>query len=156
MKFNWKWMCQESFLLVVGILAIISLCTAHKWGLPDMGFIYTFASIVALGCFACVFATISTGETYYKYHIVDKKSFQSHIFENLLLLSCNDFAWSFTSKIEEIHQLKEIKVIEYYNIKKKSVKYYLIPYQQLDEIKAADQTAKRAAKKARKKNESSA
>jgi len=153
MKFNWKWMYQESFLLVVGIVAVIVLFNAHKMDLPNMGFIYTFASIVALGCFTCIFATLSVGETYYKYFMLDKEEFQSHVFENMLVLSLDDIAYTFTSKVDEIHALKEIKAIEYYNIKKKEVKWRLIPYQQLDEMKAAEMTVKRAAKKAGKKNE---
>ena len=153
MKFNWRWLWQESFLLFFGIVCTVLLCTLHMFELPDIGFPYIMLSVIALGCFACIFATLSTGETYYKYYMIDKEAFQSYVFENMLVLSHKDVAWTFTSNIDEIHALKEIKAIEYFNIKKKQVKWRLIPYQQLDEIRAAKLTAKRAAKKARKKNE---
>jgi hypothetical protein len=151
MKFNWSWVYQESFLLVVGIIAVITLFNAHKLGLPVIGFIYALASIVAIACFGCVFATVSIGETYYKYYMIDKESFQSHVFKNMLVLSLDDIAHTFTYKVDEIHALKEIKAVAYYNIKKKEVRWRLIPYQQLSELNTAIKKAVKSEVKAQRK-----
>jgi len=150
MKFNWKWFSGVSVLLTIAIAGIIMLFNIHNYGSVVIGG-YVFVGLITGLCLLCVYLNISDGEAYYQYFTLPKDQWNISLYQNMIILSRHNLAWSYTHRVDDINKLDEIKSVQYYNIWKKTIKWYPIPYQQLDENKAAELTVKRAAKKARKK-----
>lgn len=146
MKLNRKWLVGEIFLALIALAGMVLLCTLHNIDLPTKGFAYTFTGLITAACCICVF-TAKFGEVYYQYFTLSKEELITHIYENMIVIAYHDYAWTYNQRIDEIHALKEIKLVQLYNGKKECVKWYPIPYQQLDEMKVDEKMKQKAEKK---------
>jgi hypothetical protein len=78
-----------------------------------------------------LFWDIINGKTFYRYRMIPIEEFKTSVYDNMIVLSLGDLAWSYTYKTDEILKLKEIKSLQFYNIKKVEVEWNIIPYRQL-------------------------
>lgn len=128
MKFNKKWVWSNSFLLGVLIGCIFALFNIYKLP-PDLQFLYIPVGLAAFACGICIIFDWNSGDTYYEKLNIPLSAFTVHQYSNMIVLSHMDFAWSYTYKHEQIGQLKVIKAIQYYNRKKESSSFVLLPYE---------------------------
>ena len=137
MKFNWKWVFENSFVFVILIGCILALFSIDAipiiWA--SKVFIYAIAVASMMGCITVLFCEIPNGETFYSYSIIPIEDFKIDIYDNMICIAYDNHVWTYTYKKDEISKLKEIKAIYFYNIKKVQVKWDILPYQQLKKRK---------------------
>lgn len=68
------------------------------------------------------------GRIYYEYSELPITAFTIYQFSNIVVLANKDHAWTFHQDREKIANLKKMKIITYYDIKKQSTGWLPVPY----------------------------
>ncbi len=133
-KLNVKELWSNSFLFMCGLVAAVALYSIIAEKLPpsiDLNFKIMGAIACGVIVLAVLFITIEyflNGDFYYRIVYVPIKDLEARLYNNMLILAYDNDAWHFTHKFKEIAKKDKIRVIKYYNRKKKYLSYKISPY----------------------------
>lgn len=133
MKLNSKWVIELAFMFLMFLAGLCLTISLLKGQIKEEGmwFFYIFAIALMIVPIMCELYHIFYGNTYYEYFFIPMEKFKKRLCDNMLILENDNHAYTYTYKFKEINNLKKIKAIQYYNIKKKPVGWTLIPLTQL-------------------------
>ena len=135
MKYNWRWICGNSFMIAISIFCIIGLFIIPSSEIAIKGLLFITLSFILIVCSLCVTFDFINGEIYYKKIMLSKDKFDIKKYDNMLHLAYNNHCWVYSYQIDEIANLEKIKTIGYFNLKKELISWHPIPYEQLNEKK---------------------
>lgn len=128
MKIIKSWIASDIILVLIyfGILCVLwnlnlDPALSGKWMMNLL------LGVIAIGAVA-LFAGGVGGSVYYEYSYMPMSKFTINLYSNRLILVYGDHAWSFTDDMKQIAKLDEIKIMTYYNIKKKPTGWMPVPY----------------------------
>lgn len=133
MKVSSKWFVELIFMFFMFLTGIYLLTSLLKGNILEEGmwFFYIFAVVLIIVPIMCELYHIFYGHAYYEYCFIPMEKFEKRLYDNMIILETDNHARCFRYRFKEINNLKEIKAVQYYNIKKKPVGWTLIPLTQL-------------------------
>lgn len=127
MKISKKWIFQISVIIIgmimlafiTKVIVAAKIITNTQAYIPAglEGFLLIAAALI-----------IIEGEKYYKITYVPLTDFEVNLYENILVLVKDNYAWIYEYNKEKIINLDKIKVIEYYDSKKRFSYMEISPY----------------------------
>lgn len=134
MKFNKGLIIENLFFIILFVIfgyLLITIPTMSEEVTENKNYstICTFFIIVESLLFLAITVTIFTGEFFYKIIYIDSDKFQIIEFENLTIMSYDNWAWLYRDKKKVISKLESIKTIHYYTIRKKYRNWKPLPFQ---------------------------
>ncbi|MFW9871604.1 MAG: hypothetical protein ACFFG0_00735 [Candidatus Thorarchaeota archaeon] len=131
MKINGDWIVQlfMSIIIIVAMIAALFGLYHSNMGIVWKSFCMMIASIIGLWATIMMSIEIKFGRAYYKVIDISIDTFDEiKYYENCIIFVHGKTAWHFTSQIDKLFKLKEIKGVEYYRRNKEFVGWTIKPY----------------------------
>jgi len=134
MKFSGTWIIENIFMLIMFILFLFLVISLPKEVIDkfkEIALLYYMFIAVDILFLLCFLVNIFSGSTYYKYIFLSSDKFEIKEYENETIIVYNNWSHSFKNKKSEIAKLKQIKIKEFYNIRKTFLTWQFAIYEQV-------------------------